>query len=146
MPTWREPVPNRKTRPTSREICGFFTFHKWEMGKWVNNQFWKCKDHIRLWTGQPFFSLESCNRSFFIGLSMFFYLWVNYITHIYYIIYNIYYIYIIYTLYIIYYIISCFKNYFLSFEYSTCSLYSGPLTVTWEKQFFFRFASLLLIS
>lgn len=82
MPTWRDPVPNRKTRPTSRELCGFFTFHKWKKRKWANNQLWKRKDDIRLLPGQPFFSLESCNRSFFIGLSMF-YLWISYITSYY---------------------------------------------------------------
>lgn len=78
MSTWRDPVPNRKTRLTSREICGFFIFHKWKKGKWANNQLWKWKDHVWLLTGQPFFSLESYNRSFFTGLSTF-YLWINYI-------------------------------------------------------------------
>ena len=80
--TWRDSAPNRKTRPTSRELCGFFTFHKWKKGKWANNQLWKRKDDIRLLTGQPYFSLESSNRSFFIGLSMF-YLRINYITSYY---------------------------------------------------------------
>lgn len=44
----------------------------------------------------------------------------------------------------LYYIILCFKNYFLPFKYSTCSFYSVPLTITWERQFFFRFAPFCL--